>query len=176
MNIEGAMFGSAFIQNGGDATIQSFYPNEILRYWNSTKEFKDYAENFASRFREDFPEHYDFLNSLKLYHDTPEALFVHAAVNSHLALEEQTKFTLIWADDNRNAFFARIKTKPWSKLVVHAHTPIPRNEVLSNLPVRINVDTGAAKGRALTCVKLNSTEPAKSDIIQIDISSLRIKC
>ena len=91
-------------------------------------------------------EHLDFFNSLLLYYETENYIFVHAGLKIQVPLEEQTVEDLLWI---RNKF---IQTKhDFGKQIVFGHTPLPEPLLQPN---KIGIDTGAVYGNKLTCVRL----------------------
>lgn len=91
-------------------------------------------------------EHLDFFNSLFLYYETENYIFVHAGLKNNVSLEEQNAEDLLWI---RNKF---IQTKhDFGKQIVFGHTPLPEPLLQPN---KIGIDTGAVYGNKLTCVRL----------------------
>ncbi|WP_164660071.1 metallophosphoesterase family protein [Tropicibacter sp. Alg240-R139] len=93
--------------------------------------------------------HIDFLTGLKRHHLENGVLFVHAGVQPGVALEDQDPEDLIWIRDE----FLNDKT-PHSWLVVHGHSHVDAPEHHGN---RVNLDTGAAYGHALTAAVFEGT-------------------
>ncbi len=87
-------------------------------------------------------DHRAFLANLARYHETDDHIFVHAGIRPGLPVEEQIDDDLFWI---RYAFLD--DPRDHGKLVVHGHTPVPEPEHMGN---RVNLDTGAGYGRALT--------------------------
>lgn len=127
---------SLFMYNGGQATIDS------------------YIENMGSlRLPED---HKTFFNSLKLYHETDDFIALHAGLRPGIPVELQSSYDMIWI---REEFF--LKQYRWPKLVVFGHTTTVN---ITGLPIYeiyndehrniIGIDTGAAYGGPLTCLRL----------------------
>ena len=118
-----------FIYNGGGATLAS-YANEFGEYTIP-------------------PEHIQFLNDLKTYHETNDYLFVHAGLPD-VAIEdldeEQHEAEMLWI---RNPFFK--SDFDWGKLIVHGHTPVEEPFISEK---RINIDTGCVYNNNLTTLKL----------------------
>jgi serine/threonine protein phosphatase 1 len=88
------------------------------------------------------PSHYEFLRLLPLYHEEPGYFFVHAGIKPGLPLHLQQEDDLLWIreefhNDQRNH----------GAFVVHGHTPVETPDLRHN---RLNLDTGAGRGRALT--------------------------
>lgn len=86
--------------------------------------------------------HLDFIRNLPLTHQFGELLFVHAGLRPGVALAEQADDDLVWI---REGFLDHTDPHPW--LIVHGHTTIDDPTHYGN---RINLDTGAGYGRALT--------------------------
>ena len=96
------------------------------------------------------PEDRAFLDSLRLSARFGDYLFVHAGIRPGVAFEEQDPEDLIWI---RQEFLR--DERDHGCVVVHGHTPAKAPEVRPN---RINIDTGAVFGGALTCLVLEGTE------------------
>jgi serine/threonine protein phosphatase 1 len=94
------------------------------------------------------PRHLGFLRGLALIHRAGGYLFVHAGLRPGVALERQSVADLLWIREP----FLRSEA-PRDFVVVHGHTPAEAPEIR---PQRINVDTGAVLGGALTCVALEA--------------------
>lgn len=90
--------------------------------------------------------HRDWLAKLPLRHRVGDYLFVHAGVRPGVPLDRQDPEDLLRI---RGAF---LNSEAWhGAVVVHGHTPVPAPEVWAN---RINLDSGAVFGRALSCAVL----------------------
>ena len=178
IGIKHSRYSPYFIMNGGMTTIASYAKSDLPRLEDFRKYSQEAQEAVARELKaikiEDainlIPDsHKEFLNNTKLYHDTKNVLFVHAGVNPYVeTIKEQTEDTLIWVNDNRDRFFAQISKKPWSKLLVHGHTPIEPDKVLKYADRnRINVDTGFVYGGRLTCMIIDpDKEPSKYNLVQ----------
>ena len=91
-------------------------------------------------------DHLDFFQSLQLYYETEEYIFVHAGLKKRVPLHKQKPDDLLWI---RKKF---IDTKyNFGKPVVFGHTPLPEPLLQQN---KIGIDTGAVYGNKLTCVQL----------------------
>lgn len=97
------------------------------------------------------PSHRTFLNSLKLYYERDDYIFVHAGVRPGRPLDQQVEADLLWIRDA----FLKVETPFPGKVVVHGHTPATGPEIRSG---RINVDTGAYASGVLTAVRLRGFE------------------
>jgi len=86
--------------------------------------------------------HLEFLEALDYFYQINELLFVHAGIRPGVRFEQQDKEDLIWI---RDEFHEHTTKYPW--LIVHGHTPVPMAWHYGN---RINIDTGAGYGNALT--------------------------
>lgn len=131
-----------WIQNGGHSTVDSYY-----RHGYKIKRNKHYLYRTMPR------EHITFFQKLKLYHETDDFIFVHAALwpQEGLPLENQPEEVLLW---QREPFIS--SDFDWGKVVVFGHTSFKEPLVLPN---KIGIDTGACYepaygGGNLTCVTL----------------------
>jgi serine/threonine protein phosphatase 1 len=89
----------------------------------------------------------DWLEGLELWHEEGGYFFAHAGIRPGVPLRAQEPEDLLRI---RHAFLG--SEAEHGKVVVHGHTPVRDGpEVFAN---RINIDTGAAFGRALTCLVL----------------------
>lgn len=90
--------------------------------------------------------HRHFFDSLQLYHESDNYIFVHAGLRKNVPLEKQKPEDLLWI---RKKF---IDTDfDFGKTVVFGHTPLEEPLLLPN---KIGIDTGAVYGNKLTCVRL----------------------
>ncbi len=87
--------------------------------------------------------HINFLESMPLMHRFGTLAFVHAGINPERPLDQQTEDDLLWIRKPFHLF-----TDPLEATIVHGHTPV---EEATNYGNRINLDTGAGYGKALTC-------------------------
>ncbi|MEM7241103.1 MAG: metallophosphoesterase [Pseudomonadota bacterium] len=94
--------------------------------------------------------HRAFLKDLPSYYETDDYFFAHAGVNPKLPLDHQSEDDLIWI----RAPFHEHKA-PYPKLIIHGHTPVPSVTHYGN---RINIDTGAAYGDALSAIVMDGAE------------------
>jgi serine/threonine protein phosphatase 1 len=129
--IDGETEPAHWLREGGIATLQSYHVDEPR----------------------DLPQdHITWLRSLPFSYDDGRRFFVHAGVDPERPLTAQRDHDLIWI---REPFLS--DPRDYGRLVVHGHTP-----QLSGQPDfrgnRLNVDTGAVYGRALTAAAFASTE------------------
>jgi serine/threonine protein phosphatase 1 len=122
--------GGMFIYNGGGSTLAS------------------YADAFG---RYTIPEeHLAFLRSLPPWHETPEAICVHAGL-PQVPLDQldpvRDREDILWSRCMQATAYR------WSKVVVHGHDPVTQVDFR---PHAINVDTGCVFGRSLSAVELPS--------------------
>lgn len=92
--------------------------------------------------------HAEFLASLPLWFLHPLALVVHAGIRPSIDLQEQAELDLVWI---RKGFLE--SEADHGPLVVHGHTAIRTATHHGN---RLNVDGGAAYGRPLCAVVIES--------------------
>ena len=95
-------------------------------------------------------DHLEFFNSLRLYYQTDDFIFVHAGLREKVPLESQDKMDLLWIRDE----FIHSKFD-FGKRVIFGHTPF--KEPLQQVN-KIGIDTGAVYGNQLTCVQLPEIE------------------
>lgn len=89
-------------------------------------------------------QHIEWFRSLPTFHDDGKRFFVHAGVHPERPLDQQHERDLLWI---REPFLS--SSKNFGRLIVHGHTPLP-DGVPDQRPNRLNIDTGAVYGRALT--------------------------
>ncbi len=89
-------------------------------------------------------DHLEFLSTLATSYRRGEAFFCHAGVRPGIALDQQAEDDLIWI---RQEFHN--SDADHGALIVHGHTPVKQVTHYGN---RVNIDTGAAYGRALSVV------------------------
>ncbi|WP_170416547.1 metallophosphoesterase family protein [Ruegeria atlantica] len=94
--------------------------------------------------------HISFLQGLQPYHLKDNLLFVHAGVRPGIPLNQQDPDDMIWI---RDEFLDYTTPHPW--LVVHGHTHVADADHHGN---RINLDTGAGYGHALTAAVFEGTK------------------
>jgi serine/threonine protein phosphatase 1 len=90
--------------------------------------------------------HLDFFNSLQLYYETDDYIFVHAGLKEGVPFDKQKPEDLLWI---RKSFID--SGYDFGKLVVFGHTPYSEVLIKDN---KIGIDTGAVYGYKLTCLEL----------------------
>jgi serine/threonine protein phosphatase 1 len=88
--------------------------------------------------------HRAFLAALPLMHRAGDVLFVHAGIRPGVPLDAQTEDDLLWI---RREFLD--DPRDHGALIVHGHTPV---DAVTHYGNRLNIDTGAGYGRALSTV------------------------
>ncbi len=142
---------SAWLFNGGDATLRS-YGVEI-----EDPAFGREGEEWLQRqFREALPdEHLMFYRDLVSGHSAGDYFFCHAGVRPGIAIDQQVIRDLTWIRDE----FLHAATD-FGKIVVHGHSVTDDVDFRAN---RIGVDTGAYRSGRLSCLVL---EGASRRVIQ----------
>ena len=118
-----------FLANGGEATIRSYLQSGL----------RDEVEPIPS-------DHLEFFDSLRLYYETADYIFVHAGLKAQVPLEKQNEWDMLWI---REEFI--YSDFDFGRQVVFGHTAFQKPLVLAN---KIGIDTGAVYGNKLTCVEL----------------------
>ncbi len=134
-----AYFGAeAFLENGGDTTLQSY------GFFNSEDDFQ-------------LPkQHEEFYRNLKLWHVDGEYLFVHAGLSKEALRLSDVEYALA-RERPRDLLWQRGPADLPHSLgatVVYGHTPMPDLQVRWNLPYSIGIDTGCVYGGMLTAIRL----------------------
>jgi serine/threonine protein phosphatase 1 len=135
-------FGPTWLQNGGAATLVSYgvaapQARTTSDLWTETRDALERAMP---------PGHLAFLQNLELCVEYGDYIFVHAGLRPGVPIERQTEQDMLWI---RNEFLE--ERRPFSKMVVHGHTPEP--EPYAG-PVRMGLDTGAYATGVLTAARL----------------------
>ena len=94
--------------------------------------------------------HMEFYNSLELYYETADYIFVHAGLRDGVPLYEQDAEDLLWIRED----FVRSEYD-FGKCIVFGHTPFPEPMIMKN---KIGIDTGAVYGNQLSCIRLPRME------------------
>jgi serine/threonine protein phosphatase 1 len=122
-----------YLLNGGQRTLE-----EYLSRSNNPKTYPVPSE------------HLEFFNSLCLYYQTEDYIFVHAGLRKKVPLESQEKMDLLWIRDE--FIYSDFN---FGKRVIFGHTPFKEPLLQSN---KIGIDTGAVYGNRLTCIQLPQME------------------
>lgn len=93
--------------------------------------------------------HIAFLKSLMLSYRAGGMFFAHAGIRHGVKLSDQAEDDLLWI---RQEFLH--DTRDHGALIVHGHTPV---EQVTHYGNRLNLDTGAAYGRALSVAVFEET-------------------
>ncbi len=94
--------------------------------------------------------HRHFLAQLPAMYRLGDLCFVHAGIRPGVPLEDQTEDDLCWI---RGEFHR--STADHGPLIVHGHTPVDQATHYGN---RVNIDTGAGHGKALSAVVIEGRE------------------
>ncbi|MGH1370101.1 MAG: metallophosphoesterase [Maritimibacter sp.] len=98
--------------------------------------------------RETVPQaHINFVANLPLQYRLGDLFFCHAGIRPGVALEDQDEMDLLWIREE----FHESKADHGA-FVIHGHTPVETVEHHGN---RLNIDTGAAFGKALSVVVID---------------------
>lgn len=144
-----------FYGNGGDKTIQSFYPE------STSPRFEKSPEQWAALIKQDFPEIVAFLRDLPFYIEMEDWLFVHAGINpfaSHWKKTSGAHYRWI-----REMFYMR--KNETGKRIMFGHTPIANLPYGNGMPLWTNndqtlfgIDGGMGANRILNGVRIHKGE------------------
>jgi serine/threonine protein phosphatase 1 len=127
--VDGDTDPQTWLREGGTATLRSYRVDDAR----------------------DLPaEHVAWLRMLPLSYDDGERFFVHAGIDPDKPLDAQSDRDLIWI---REPFLS--DARDHGRLIVHGHTP-QRDGMPDFRGNRLNLDTGAVFGRALTAAAFGS--------------------
>ena len=144
--LDDVQIGPAWLQSGGAATLVS-YGVAAPQTRIASELWEQAREAFAQALP---PEHLAFLQSLELYVEYGDYVFVHAGMRPGVPIERQSEHDLLWI---RQDFLE--ETRPFSKVVVHGHTP-EAEPFLGE--IRLGLDTGAYATGVLTAARLCGTD------------------
>lgn len=131
-----------YFYNGGEATLKSY--NIPFCQYSYVKKYIPY-------------EHIEFFNSLSLYYETKEYLFVHAGLLPGVPLSQQLPQDLLWI---REKFI--YSDYDFGKTVIFGHTVFDEPLIMKN---KIGIDTGLVFGGKLTSIELPSMKIYQTGII-----------
>lgn len=124
---------------------QSMGGRTTLSSYGVRKSLLGSEEKFRKRARAAVPKsHVDFLNELPVWYRAEGMIFVHAGIRPGFPLDAQDEEDLLWIRDDFLWHLDRHEA-----LIVHGHTPVDEPTHYGN---RVNIDTGAGWGAALTPV------------------------
>jgi serine/threonine protein phosphatase 1 len=124
--------GRLWYANGGAATLDSYGIDDLRRLP---------------------PEHLAWAAGLRLCHDDGLRFFAHAGIDPRAPLDAQEEHDLLWI---REPFLS--STRDYGRLIVHGHTP-QTSGVPDRRPNRLNIDTAAVYGGALTAAIFTDEAP-----------------
>ncbi len=106
--------------------------------------------------------HVKWLRSLQTSHDDGRRFFAHAGIDPDKPLTSQSEHDLIWI---REPFLS--DQRDHGRLIVHGHTPLDAAtpDLRGN---RLNIDTGAVYGGALTAAVFSDSETDPVAFLQAD--------
>ena len=94
--------------------------------------------------------HKEFLKACVLTYETEMLFFCHAGIRPGVALPAQTEEDLLWIREEFHTW-----STPHPKLIIHGHSPVEFATYYGN---RINLDTGAGYGKAVTAAVFEGGE------------------
>ncbi len=146
--------GTIFIKGNHEDMLQNYLDgsDRVTYLLNGGQKTMDEYLNRSDN-KEAFPipsEHLEFFNSLQLYYQTDDYIFVHAGLREKVPLESQDKMDLLWTRDE----FIHSDFN-FGKRVIFGHTQFKEPLLQAN---KIGIDTGAVYGNLLTCLQLPEME------------------
>lgn len=130
--------GVRWLRNGGLQTLASFNIGGV-RERSSAEELVEASEELEQALPEGL---LDWLRQLPLMYRSGNVCVVHAAMDPHLAPDDQSTQALLWG--HRDFLTTARDDGLW---VVHGHTIVPEPEICKS---RISIDTGAYHSGRLT--------------------------
>ncbi|MDB9741225.1 metallophosphoesterase [Akkermansiaceae bacterium] len=123
-------------------------PHHMERFLSSMCGGQETLNNYGGSF-EDIPkDHWDFITTSKLYHETDSHIYVHAGVDSHKAMDKQDPETLYYKR------FHEAKAHQSGKPYLCGHSI--QGDLPTNLGFAICLDTCAYGGGWLTALDTDS--------------------
>ncbi|MGV1838491.1 metallophosphoesterase family protein [Rhizobium rhizogenes] len=140
--IDGDISLDDWVALGGDATLKSYGADiqTLRQQYPQQKKLDTFLRTWLP------DDHINFLRSLPILLDTPEALFVHAGIDPDRPIAEQGDDDLVYI---RSRFHD--SAQPLPKLIIHGHTPVKEADADG---LRLNIDTGAFYSGKLTAARL----------------------
>lgn len=135
---------AVWLEWGGEETLASY--NVMARPGMT-------LDDIQMAFAEALPDsHFHFLMNLHNMYEVGPYVFVHAGIDPHRPLTDQSETDLLWI---REAFLDAEPSLFQGRTIIHGHTPVKTPD---NFSWRINVDTGAFWSSKLTAVVLEQGE------------------
>lgn len=147
-----------WLSNGGYETLMS-YCGADPDFLKEDFGWKDYVL-LKEKIRQNYGHHLDFINSLPLYYETEEHIFVHAGINPKVEdWKQQESYDFIWIRE----LFYRNPVVSTDKTVVFGHTStmdLHESEEVWFSPDgdKIGIDGGCAYGQRLNCLEICAGE------------------
>ena len=145
--LDGDPDATVWLEWGGMETLHSYGVDTRGRSPRSRHDVEDLRADFRARM---IPAHLQFLRVRPLCTTFGDYFFVHAGARPGVPLHLQKEHDLIWI---REEFLP--SSFRFEKKIVHGHTPVDVPDFRGN---RINLDTGAPYGGALSAVLFEEDE------------------
>lgn len=139
--VDGEITLTQWLAMGAEATLLSYGldSQHLAKQYPSPRKLDEFIRSSLPS------DHIAFLRDLPIMLDTPSVLFVHAGINPHASIADQTDQDLVFIRGR----FIKSRT-PLPKLVVHGHTQVTSPEARGR---RLNLDTGAFHSGKLTVAR-----------------------
>lgn len=152
LELEGECHRISLLGNHEVMMRESLLGSRDLRAWmdfGGEQTTESYGDNWQWP---DLPEsHRHFLESCRLFHETDDAIFVHANYAPNSRMSQQRTYDLLWMDlDPRKAF-----PHYSGKTVFCGHTP-QRSGEIKNLGFQVCLDTDCCRNGWLTALEIHS--------------------
>ncbi|AFZ03972.1 metallophosphoesterase family protein [Calothrix sp. PCC 6303] len=148
-------------------------PNTIVLMGNHERKHLrqtlSYSQEIVKlQFGDSYDEFLEWIRHLPYYHETESAIFVHAAVEDGIPIEEQKEEVLCGCTAGEKYLEKRYQSSYWSQLYSGVKPVIFGHRVVGDYPIIIarkvyGIDTGACHGGKLTALILPSFE-----IVQVE--------
>ncbi|MNK69764.1 diadenosine tetraphosphatase [compost metagenome] len=153
-----------WLSNGAYQTIESYCG---IDFFEETFDWDTYIE--AKKFiKQHYQHHIDFLQSLPLYHETDEYIFVHAGINPFYEdWKKQSDDDFIWIRD----IFHANPTVNTDKTVIFGHTPTVHLQETEDIWFsphgdKIGIDGACAYGMQLNCLEINDKDGYREHFVR----------